>query len=553
MTASDLTMSQEPVRGPSAGSEAPRDQWLGRVLPGSYRLVRKLGQGGMGVVYEAHQPDGPRVAVKLLREDNLHAHALQRLLREARVLRTITHPHVVRMLDAQQTEAHEARPFLVMELLVGLDLEAHLRTHGPLRPEVATRLFQQAASGLAVMHAGGLVHRDVKPANLFLHEASGQVTVKVCDLGLARRMEELGQEAGTLDLTQSHALLGSPIYMSPEQVSDARALDARSDLWSLSLSLYAALTGQRPWTHCSTLGQLMVAICTQELVPLGRLAPWVAPELADVVHRGLRRDPALRWSSCEEFIEALAPFACPEEVTAARAVASPEQARARALEPSDLTQSAPAEVASATVAGRPLPSALALAPVSLGPSAPGFPEASPPRPPGPRRARWSLIVLAAVALAGVGLLRRPPSGATLAVPVPPQAPSGSRRVSLRVTPAQARVHVNGQSLTPDVDGVLALTGEVGESFVVELSEGERTVRERVVISREGMAIPATLSLPPAAPLLLPSPAVAAPAVSAARLRPGPPPGAREPAAPIGPTPSPATSSPPPAPKMHADL
>jgi serine/threonine-protein kinase len=187
-----------------------------------------------------------------------------------------------------------------------------LKKEGALDPQVAVRLVLQGASGVAAAHASGVIHRDIKPANLFLQvdDVSQQVTVKVCDFGVAKRtrVNEMGNAVSHLSLTRTGGMLGSPMYMSPEQAKNAKAVDERTDVWSLSVVLWEALSGQRLWGGQTSLGELIIAICTEPIPQLEAVAPWVPRDLARVVHRGLERDPALRPSSVRVFIESLSVF-----------------------------------------------------------------------------------------------------------------------------------------------------------------------------------------------------------------------------------------------------
>ncbi|MEO6602515.1 MAG: serine/threonine-protein kinase, partial [Polyangiaceae bacterium] len=161
-------------------------------------------------------------------------------------------------------------------------------------------------------HARGLVHRDIKPANLFLQidDVTQDVTVKVCDFGLTKpsQLTEGDNAARHLSPTRIGGLLGSPMYMSPEQAKNAIAVDERTDVWSLAVVLWEALSGQRMWSGQTSLGELIVAVCTEPIPRLDTLAPWVPSDLARVVHCGLERDPNLRPKSMRAFIESLSPF-----------------------------------------------------------------------------------------------------------------------------------------------------------------------------------------------------------------------------------------------------
>jgi len=281
------------------------DPALGRWIGARYRLVRVLGRGGMGAVYEAATADGGSFAVKIVRPDvPLRPDGLRRFARESRAAQQIENPHVARVVDAG-TDEGLGLPFLVMERLQGRDLREALRDVGPLEPSCAARLFVQACQGLAAAHACGVVHRDIKPANLFLQEtATGEIVLKLCDFGVAKHV---ALPEDSRELTKSDGILGSPMYMSPEQSRNPRTVDHRSDIFSLGVTLYETLTGRSPWRGLSAL-DLVVAVCTTDAPQLASLAPWVPPGLADAVHRALARNPNERFASANEFALALRPF-----------------------------------------------------------------------------------------------------------------------------------------------------------------------------------------------------------------------------------------------------
>jgi serine/threonine-protein kinase len=287
------------------------DPLIGRVLGGLYRLKRVIGRGGMGSVYEADPPDGKSVAIKLISTEVAgdDDQTVRRFLREAQAAKLVESPHVTRTLELS-LDSELGAPFLVMELLTGIDLAALVKERAPLEPEPVVRLFIQAARGLAAAHAKGVVHRDIKPANFFLHEAApgAGVTVKVCDFGIAKRVDAVSREQSSRDLTRTGGILGSPVYMSPEQAKNAKNVDHRSDIWSLCVSLYEALSGRQLWQEYTSFGEIIVAICTEPVPPLRDHAPWLDEALARVVHRGLERDVKQRWQSADELIAALEPF-----------------------------------------------------------------------------------------------------------------------------------------------------------------------------------------------------------------------------------------------------
>jgi serine/threonine-protein kinase len=311
---SRATWAELAPTGQSISDFETTDPLLGQLLADRYRLHRVLGRGGMGAVYEATTPGGESFAVKVIRPD-LGEHkgreAIRRFVREAKASQGIDSPYVARIVDAGADEARGV-PYLAMELLRGRDLGAVIKDNGPLEPDTILPAFVQACAGIGAAHARGIVHRDIKPANIFLHESKdGEVVAKVCDFGVAKQIVQV--EEGT-ELTRTGGMLGSPMYMSPEQAQNAKNVDQRSDVWSLGVTLYEALTGMKAWEG-STMGELILAICTRDLQPVLELAPWVRPELADVVHRATRRAPGERYASADEMAAALRPLVSSPSMT----------------------------------------------------------------------------------------------------------------------------------------------------------------------------------------------------------------------------------------------
>ena len=308
----DLELSVAPQSRPGATDADPLGL-TGKRLDDRYLVRQLIGKGGMGSVYEVEGPEGQRLAAKVVSAGMANASptVLERFAREARSASDITNPNVASTIDTGCDEAL-GMPYIIMELLHGVELSAVLKKEGALEPQVAVRLVLQGASGVAAAHAHGIVHRDIKPANLFLQidEKSEEVTVKVCDFGVAKRtrINEGNNAASQLSLTRTGGMLGSPMYMSPEQAKNAKAVDERTDVWSLSVVLWEALSGQRLWGGQTSLGELIVAICTEPIPQLDVVASWVPRDLARVVHRGLERDPNLRPSSVRAFIESLSVF-----------------------------------------------------------------------------------------------------------------------------------------------------------------------------------------------------------------------------------------------------
>jgi serine/threonine-protein kinase len=282
-------------------------------LVGKYRVESVLGKGGMGVVVGArHETLGHRVAIKILSSTGrAQPTALARFLREARATMELKSEHVVRMLDEGTTD--DGSPYLVMEFLEGEDLMKILATRGPLPVEQAVEHVLQACDAMAEAHAHGIVHRDLKPANLFLtRRADGRALVKVLDFGISK----LTSDQLDTELTETLAMLGSPTYMSPEQIRSAKTVDQRTDVWSLGVVLFRLLTQATPFV-----GQGAMAMCTAILndapQPPRALRPELPLALEEVVLRCLEKDPARRFPDMTELGRALAAFA-PDGVTAAR-------------------------------------------------------------------------------------------------------------------------------------------------------------------------------------------------------------------------------------------
>jgi thiol-disulfide isomerase/thioredoxin len=280
---------------------------------GRYRLLSKLGQGGMGAVYLAHDPRlDRRVALKVLPPDVApDAAAPARFRREAQALARLAHPGIVQVHDADEDGG---RLFLVMEHAEGEDLARRVRRAGPLPPAEAADCARQAALALHHAHQRGLIHRDVKPSNLLL---TPDGRVKLLDLGLARflhghleaadarqetRPEADGADAGR---TWTGAYLGTPAFAAPEQFRDARAADARTDVYALGCTLYFLLTGRPPFA-ASSVTELARAHAEDEPTP-----PEAPAGLAEVVRRMLAKGQADRYPDAAAVADALAPFAAP--------------------------------------------------------------------------------------------------------------------------------------------------------------------------------------------------------------------------------------------------
>ncbi|MDP2306006.1 MAG: protein kinase, partial [Pseudomonadota bacterium] len=279
-----------------------RDPLIGKVLNQRYRILGLLARGGMGRVYRAEQePLGRIVAVKVLdvgleHDDDQEFRA--RFIREAETCARLTHPHTVRVFDYGETWDHVL--FIAMEYLEGRNLYQALQTDAPMDPRRVIRIGRQIASSLREAHGLGLIHRDLKPSNVILTRPGGdEEFVKVVDFGLVK---EIRADA---ELTRADALVGSPSYMSPEQIRSTM-LDQRSDIYSLGVLLYACLTGSAPFTGPTSLTVLMGHL-NHAPPPMASICPSMkrAPALEAVVLRCLAKAPADRYEHMEDLLHAL--------------------------------------------------------------------------------------------------------------------------------------------------------------------------------------------------------------------------------------------------------
>ncbi len=279
----------------------------GDVLAGKYRVVSVLGTGGMGVVLLVeHIELSRRMAIKLMTPGVEHdPQAVARFLREARSAAALQSEHVVRIFDVGTLETGE--PYMVMELLRGEDLSQVLLNTGRLEIRDAVDYVLQACHAIAEAHASGIVHRDLKPSNLFLTRRSdGTALVKVLDFGISKAMDGDGPDSA--NLTATSAVMGSPLYMSPEQVRNAKQVDTRADIWSLGVILHELLTGT-PVFHADTLPGICAAIVADDPPLLRSLRENAPVELEAVVARCLEKSARSRFQTTRELMLALRGFA----------------------------------------------------------------------------------------------------------------------------------------------------------------------------------------------------------------------------------------------------
>ncbi len=275
----------------------------GDILDGKYRVERVLGVGGMGIVVAAtHLQLEQRVALKFLLPSALgNPEIVARFAREARAAVRIQSEHVARVIDVGTLTT--GSPYMVMEYLEGCDLAATLQARGPLAVvEVVTYLLE-ACEAIAEAHAMGVVHRDLKPANLFLARRSGRnPMIKVLDFGISKTTD-----AAVSGLTHTAVVMGSPLYMSPEQMMSSRDVDLRTDIWSLGVVLYELLAGKPPFV-ADTMAQLVFNVTNRDASPVTEQRPDAPTGLAEVVQRCLKRTPTERFANIAELAQALVPF-----------------------------------------------------------------------------------------------------------------------------------------------------------------------------------------------------------------------------------------------------
>jgi serine/threonine-protein kinase len=277
---------------------------VGDLLAGKYRIEKVVGEGGMGVVFAArHEALDQLVAVKVLLADAAKGEGvIERFVREAQAAARLQSEHVARVFDAGSLENNT--PFLVMEYLEGCDLEELLQLNGTLPIADACDYVLQALAAMAQAHAVGIIHRDLKPANLYLAvRPDGTNVIKILDFGISKQTTATGREKA---LT-GRAVLGSPAYMPPEQLRNAKGVDFRADIWSLGIVLYEMLIGTPPFDG-EGVGEIFAAVLEKDPAKIRDQRPEVPPELEAIIFKALARKADERWQNVADFATALAPF-----------------------------------------------------------------------------------------------------------------------------------------------------------------------------------------------------------------------------------------------------
>ena len=472
----------------------------------------------MGSVYEAeHTSTGRRVAVKVISTGDLTRDEalIGRFQREARAAGAIDTQYITQVLDAG-VDRESNLPFLVMEYLSGEDLSGLLKRLGPIAPDLALRIVAQACLGLQKAHDAGVVHRDIKPANLFLAQRdAGEVIIKLLDFGIAKVKMDQAQDAETAALTRTGSMLGSPLYMSPEQArGNNRDIDHRADIWSLGVVLYQALAGRTPWHDITALGQLILAICQDTPQPVQEHAPWVSAEVAAIVHKCMRQDASQRFQSAMEMFQAIRPLLGNNWTITNDMIMS-------------LNDTARAQVAPRMAVSVPPPRPMT---GSFSTSNPGGQtthdagslshsqtQLAPPSQAGSGGSSKATVGLAValVAVLGVGgtyafMARTPPPPqvapqaqqvvappvtAPPAVTAPPTAAAVAppvdatpKRVKLVIMPPDAVIEVEG-TRTFAKNGIIEITGAPGSVHRVKLSKGKTETEVEVIVTESGAMPP----------------------------------------------------------------
>ncbi len=467
--------------GTTNGGEAlaPKRPGLepGTLVGDRYEIVRLIGEGGMGSVYEArHKILGRHVAIKVLRPEVVHNESLvARFLQEAKAAAELHHKNIVELTDYG---VDGDRPYMVMELLKGEDLGHLLKREGTLSVPRLVTILDPILRALAMAHERGVIHRDIKPENIFLvHEDEGDPTPKIVDFGIAKRQEE------NVQLTSANMALGTPAYMAPEQIMSSRSVTGAADQYAVGVTMYEALTGRNPY-DADTLNAFIVAKATQEPEPLDKLRPDLDPRFVALVHRTLARKPEERFPTIAALREALSGFRTaslrppPIDVTAAT-IARP------VVTPASATPAAPAAPTQQGYAVGAQPAAVLLTANGTTPASMVVPvpviAAPPARSPLPM-VLGGVAVTIALGIAGyVAFGGRSTAQPQTEHPVQTQQPptqTGPREVlfAIEVEPREAEIRLDGEVIGRGRAEVVRPRGESRHQLQIE-APGYETVSE----------------------------------------------------------------------------
>ncbi|GEM_PF-1350752 len=290
----------------------------GDILLGRFKIERLIGAGGMGLIFRAlDEQTYEHVALKVLRPTpELSSEDVRRFEREARLLVQLDHPHVLDVYEVAELES--GIPVLVMELLKGRDLRQEIRVRERFPVEEAIGYVLQATAALGAVHDAGIMHRDIKPQNLFITQLTGARHIKLLDFGISKMDSD-----GEATLTATQSTLGTPQYMSPEQILGTREVDHLTDIWSMGVVLYFLLAGRVPFNGPSP-SAIIAAIPNTIAKPLGTFRNDISAQVINIVERCLSKDPEGRPASADELHQLLLPFGPPEGIIIAPAIDVPD-------------------------------------------------------------------------------------------------------------------------------------------------------------------------------------------------------------------------------------
>ncbi|MDB4972079.1 MAG: Protein kinase [Myxococcaceae bacterium] len=423
---------------------------LGEIIADKYQIEGVIGEGGMGLVVSAwHLGLRQRVAIKLLLSDGgtIEDAALERFQREARAAARIRSEHVCRVLDVGMLPV--GTPYLVLEYLEGCDLADELARRGRLPANEAIGYVLEACEALAEAHVSGIIHRDLKPANLFLSRRSnGSRCLKLLDFGVSKSVSQ--SSVAQFSLTKTSSIIGSPIYMSPEQLNSAKDVDARTDIWAMGALTYELLTGRPPF-YGETIPQLVSQVLHTEPETFAALGVTAPGGLENVIRKALSKKREERYASVGEFATAIGPYAPDDSISVSRIL------RVRAS--SDVRDPLPETLADREVPKTPRSGPK---PAPLSPLPTRVPTTMAVQDKGsPKSWRWAYVALFLVGLAGLAavLSRKPSAGTETAsmgsVPTAPGAVVDAGSSQDRATAADDIPH----GIVPDAPSTAAATPE----------------------------------------------------------------------------------------------
>ncbi|HRI63076.1 MAG TPA: serine/threonine-protein kinase [Polyangium sp.] len=490
----------------------------GAIIGGKFKLDRPLAQGGMGSVWIArHQLLDTDVAVKFMEKSIAeNESARQRFEREAKAAALIKSPHVVQVLDYG---IEDGAPYIAMELLDGEDLDHRLRRGGPLDVLKCFRILEQFGKALRRAHELGIVHRDLKPSNIFLAKHGDEEMVKILDFGIAKDITATKSASAT----STGALMGSPSYMSPEQIRETKLVDHRSDLWSIGVILYEMLTGRLPFDESENIGKLLVSICTDPVLPPSILVPSLSIDVDRFFEKALSRDLKGRFQSVAELVDAFGTLAGIRPSRTTLLIGNETRESVDRVSETDKTQ--PLDLAVAKSVDRAASTRLDSGEVrgSLAPSESGDHRGS-------SRKKFVPIVLVSVGLAaaiGVAVVMRnsreevakTPVAEETAKPVAASAPSAGvttgaliREVAITIEPPDATVEIANRVVNVNAGGTVLISGEMGSVHPVRIYKDKLEAHADVIITAKG-PVPDKLTLLTAKPTPSAAPVVTTTAVA----------------------------------------